>query len=204
MQTGHGQAIRTSPMEAPAAFTVFVDFDATLIQENFLVQWVRFSVLKSRLPLLTKLIFMVKSFLRGTASIAASRFQRGSEWAVRLAYRTFEGVHEEEIGNFINFLNNNRHFINLNGNTLNIMAVVCAIIRRTMGSDPKIVIYSQGSSECAIRAFLGRPDVRMEFERSGITHDPLRSISIRANCRGTPSGYEAPAPITNIISLFGG
>jgi len=62
--------------------------------------------------------------------------------AVRHAYRTFEGIREEEIDEFINYRKMDRYFITLNRNTLNIIAAI-ATTSAQYGYSPKIVIYSK-------------------------------------------------------------
>ena len=88
-------------------FTIYVDFDATFINENFLIKWVLFVLLESGMSVTKKFSFSLKSFYRGVLSLLSASHPGSSKWAVRLAYKTFEGIEIDIVNEFISYERNN-------------------------------------------------------------------------------------------------
>ena len=153
---------------------IILDFDGTFIQEHILITWVMFLLVKSKLTIKQKCLFFFNSFFRGAVSMLFSSQTLTSEWAVKLAYKTFKGIDINTIDHMLNYKNKQKGYI-VNLNTK--LTKLLALLYNSSGM-PEIRVYSQGSFNYVIQKFIQRSDVKKCLNRIGICAD---SIVINAN-----------------------
>lgn len=171
--------------DGPAATIAYlaVDFDKTLICEDFLVQWVFHTLLKPDTSFRNRLCFFLKSAWRGPASILLARRSNRSELAVRIAHGTFRNVPVTDVAHLMNRRPKWKkgYLINLNPALLETLRDIMTEINLQSSSPPTLFITSQGAPSLAIRTFLERPDVAERMAWAGVSIDPLDEDSIMAN-----------------------
>ncbi len=185
-----------------AVEVLIVDFDKTFIRENLLTQWVLSLLLGARLSGRSKISFFLKSLYGGISSILLSRRQSQAERAVRIAYKTFQGIEIESIQDLIgkkSIWKNDGHAINLNIPLVQILRRVVDSIRRETSREPRVIISSQGSSALAIKTFLEREEVAEQMARLEIRVD---SDSIIANRPEVVDGRFTGRLIAPIITKY--
>lgn len=154
---------------------IILDFDGTFIREHILIIWVLFLLIKSKLSIKRKFLFFFNSFSRGAISSLFSSGRLTSEWAVRLAYKTFQGIDVNTIDEMINYKKGKKGYaVNLNTEVTDILEIMLC----NTSVMPEIWIYSQGSFNYVIRKFMQRRDVKDCLNKIGICAD---SIIINAN-----------------------
>ena len=82
---------------------------------------------------------------RGFKSFIYSHFKTRVNIAVKMAFRSFEGIDKKIVDDFINSKWKNKHFINLNKEFLYNLVAINNYIKKHINENTKIIIYSQGS-----------------------------------------------------------
>jgi phosphoserine phosphatase len=187
--------------------SIVVDFDGTLAREHFLVQWVLFTLFRSKRAGVDKPLFLLRSLCSGIASLWLARDPSRAERAVRLAYKTLRGAEADSL----NALVADRPFwkqefaLNLNRQTLTILRHLAAHSQTGSSESTKVVIWSQGTPKTAITSFLRRADVSQSLIQAGIQVDPADSDAILANQlivdNGRFTGQLRPPVITKVNRL---
>ena len=167
-----------SMSQAQDTFTIYVDFDETFINENFLIKWVLFVLLESGMSVTKKLFFSLKSFYRGVLSLLSASHPGSSKWGVRLAYKTFEEIEIDIVNEFISYERSNGHMLSLNTKVIRILEHSIHYLAQYV-STPHITIYSQGTFKYAIETLLKREDVATQLKNSGITIGSVRANTLK-------------------------
>jgi hypothetical protein len=173
----------TNPGGSACLGSIVVDFDGTLTEEHFLVQWVLFTLFRSKTAGVNKPVFLLRSLCSGIAALWLSRDPSQSERAVRLAYKSLQGAEADSLDALVA----HRPFwkrgfaLNLNRRTLTILKHLLTHSQTGSSKGAKVVIWSQGAPKTAIESFLRRIDVSQSLIQAGIQVDPTDSDAILAN-----------------------